>query len=92
LLENIHDSDVEGKKLRVVSKFQDLWGTLEQEIEEQTGKFQTDMKNLSKEQKNILIYCESKMREAELTSEKKSSFIIENFVSLNKHKLRTLDE
>ena len=32
------------------------------------------------------------MREAELNSEKKSSNIIEKFVSLKKHKLRDLDE
>jgi len=49
MLENILEADVEGlDKLRAVGKFQDLWGQLEQEIEDQTQNFQKDMKGLSK--------------------------------------------
>jgi len=44
MLERIQQADEDAQILKILSKYNDDWSTLEQEVEEFTQKYQTDMK------------------------------------------------
>jgi hypothetical protein len=50
------------------------------------------MKNLNKEKKRIIIYCEQVLRDAELEAEKESISLIEAFKKLWKHQMRKIQK
>ena len=77
--------------MKILQKFNDYWGQLEQDVDDNTEKYQTDMKALNRELKRVQIYCEEQLRKEELTSERQSTMLISDFTSLRKHKLRDLD-
>ena len=64
---------------------------MEQDVDENTQKYQADMKIQNKELKRVQIYCEELLRKIELQSERKSTELIAKFTSFRKHQYRDLD-
>jgi hypothetical protein len=55
-------------------------------------KFQNDIKKLAKEKKMQIMFSTKVMKDSELEAEKKSIELINNFLSIQKHKMRELEE
>jgi len=66
MLENIQANDESAKELKLLSKYLDNWGNMEQDVDENTQKYQADMKIQNKELKRVQIYCEELLRKTEL--------------------------
>lgn len=85
------DSD-NSKRLMVLPKFQEIFSPFETQIDEETEKYQKEMKVLNKEKKRIVIYCEQVLKDAEREAEKESINHIQTFESKKKHVYRKLDQ
>jgi hypothetical protein len=92
LIERILDECEEAQKLKLLSKFNDSWSIFEQAVDEQTQKYQNEIKNLHKEKQRHIKYCTKLLHNSELDAEKKSINNINEFLSLKKHKIHDLDQ
>lgn len=58
MMANIMNGDDDTIKLKVFPKFGEIFQPFEQNIEESTAKYQSDMKIKHKEKVNTLAFCE----------------------------------
>ena len=69
-----------------------MWATFEDAILEDTQTFQSTMKQHHKKKKNMVTYCQRKMKEEELEADRKSVALLEDLKSKDKHCFRKLDD
>ncbi len=58
MLEKIIKEDDDAQKLEALPKFSEFFLTCEQNVEDPTQRYQSEMKGLNKEKKRHIIYCE----------------------------------
>ena len=90
MIARILREDPDSKLLSNLPKFYETLAPHDTQIEENTGKFQHEIKQRNKEKINMVIYCEQVLRAAEKTAEQESIAIIDNFNKLRKHRFRTV--
>ena len=61
-------------------------------MNDQTQKYQTEMKVSYRQKRHIILYCTKAMRDEELEAESKSIELIRSFESVKKHKFRDLED
>ena len=92
LLQKILARDEEGsQKLKDLPKFNDIWHQFDEQVSEQTQKFQGEMKMHHKDKQHKITYCSKVMRDEELLGEKRSIELIRKFQQFKKHKLREIE-
>lgn len=92
MLDNVLELDVNMKQLKILGqKFHDVWHQFDEAVNENTGKFQAEMKASHKEKLHIITYCSKLMREEELKAEAKSIEMIRELQGKKKHTMRELE-
>jgi dsDNA-specific endonuclease/ATPase MutS2 len=91
MVNKILNEDEDSKMLQHLPKFHEIFQPFEQNIDENTTKYQAEMKKSNKDKTNTLIYCEQVLREAEQEAEKESIALIEKFKNYRKHKFRAIN-
>jgi len=86
MLRKFADADPKGQIIKLF-KAVDLWGTLEEGIDEPTQKFHTTMKSLYDLRMDIIAYCERDLKKATQLAEKKSVDEITKFQKYKKRKI-----
>ncbi len=90
MLQKIIKEDDDAQKLESLPKFPEFFQTCEQNIEDPTTRYQSDMKTLNKEKNRHIIYCEQVLKAAEREAELESIKLIDMFKNQKKHKMREL--
>ncbi len=90
MIARIIKNDKESSALSHLPKFLETLQPHDANIEENTAKFQGEMKNRNKEKMNTIAYCEQVLRDAEKQAELESIAAIDKFNTLRKHKFRRL--
>jgi hypothetical protein len=90
MIAKIIREDEASYKLSHLPKFHETFQPHDANIEENTQKFQHEMKNRNKEKINTILFCEKVLKEAERQAELESIALIDQFTSVRKHKFRQL--
>ena len=90
MIARIIKNDKESSALSHLPKFLETLQPHDANIEENTAKFQGEMKNRNKEKMNTIAFCEQVLRNAEKQAEQESIVLIDKFNTLRKHKFRRL--
>lgn len=90
MIARIIREDPDSKMLSVLPKFQETLAPHDANIEENTQKFQHEMKLRNKEKLNTIVYCEQVLRTAEKLAEQESIALIDQFQKTRKHRFRKL--
>ena len=90
MIARIIKNDKESSALSHLPKFLETLQPHDANIEENTAKFQGEMKNRNKEKMNTIAYCEQVLRNAEKQAEQESIVLIDKFNTVRKHKFRRL--
>ena len=90
MIARIIKKDPDSELLSHLPKFQETLQPHDANIEENTQKFQLEMKNRNKEKMNTIAFCEQVLRNAEKQAEQESIEAIDNFTKVRKHKFRKL--
>ena len=90
MIDKIFNEDDDAVKLKALPKFPEIFQTFESNIDDPTQKYQSEMKNLNRQKKNTVLYCEQVLRDAEREAEKESIKLIEAFKSKRKHRFREI--
>ena len=78
-------------KFKVLKGFENEWQKYDEQVNDQSQKYQQEMKNLYRQKKHLILYCTNAMRQEELECEKKAIKLIEDFQGKKKHKLRKIE-
>jgi len=90
MIARILREDPDSKMLSALPKFHETLAPHDANIEENTQKFQHEMKLRNKEKLNTIVYCEQVLRTAEKIAAQESIDLLDNFAKLRKHKFRML--
>ena len=85
MIARILREDVDSKLLSSMPKFAETLAPYDTNIEENTQKFQHEMKGRNKEKLNTIVNCEQVLRTSEKQAEKDSIALIDRFINLRKH-------
>lgn len=90
MMKKIHAGSEANKEFDVL-KADDIWGTLEEKLEEPTQKFQGQMKMLYSQRVNDIAYCERELKKAAARAEKDCIQEIKKYQSYRKKMRREIE-
>lgn len=90
MIDRIIKNDKESSALTHLPKFREYLQPYDANIEENTAKFQAEMKNRNKEKMNTVAFCDQVLRNAEKQAEQDSIELIDKFNAMRKHKFHRL--